>query len=97
LLVMRRMVVQRTHCNIELGEWAAEKLFELDPENSGPYVLLSNMYAEMGKWANVFRVRRSICSVFMMFNPVAEQVSHMFNPDTEQIHILSCNKSEHLS
>jgi pentatricopeptide repeat protein len=48
----------RLHKNIELGEWAAEKLFELDPENSGPYVLLSNMYAEMGKWADVFKVRR---------------------------------------
>ncbi|GJN02889.1 hypothetical protein PR202_ga20280 [Eleusine coracana subsp. coracana] len=50
----------RLHKNIELGEWAAGKLFQLDPENSGPYVLLSNMYAEMGKWADVFKVRRSM-------------------------------------
>jgi pentatricopeptide repeat protein len=52
----------RLHKNIEMGEWAAGKLFELDPENSGPYVLLSNMYAELGKWADVFRVRRSMKS-----------------------------------
>jgi pentatricopeptide repeat protein len=50
----------RLHKNVELGEWTAGRLFELDPENSGPYVLLSNMYAEMGKWAEVFRVRRSM-------------------------------------
>ncbi|KAJ1271080.1 hypothetical protein BS78_06G101700 [Paspalum vaginatum] len=50
----------RLHKNVELGEWAAGKLFELDPDNSGPYVLLSNMYADMGKWAEVFRVRRSM-------------------------------------
>jgi len=50
----------RLHKNVELGEWAAGKLFEIDPGNSGPYVLLSNMYAEMGKWTDVFRVRRSM-------------------------------------
>ncbi|XP_006652312.1 pentatricopeptide repeat-containing protein At2g13600 [Oryza brachyantha] len=50
----------RLHKNIEMGERAAGKLFELDPDNSGPYVLLSNMYAELGKWADVFRVRRSM-------------------------------------
>uniref|UniRef100_A0A0D3FW35 Pentatricopeptide repeat-containing protein n=3 Tax=Oryza TaxID=4527 RepID=A0A0D3FW35_9ORYZ len=50
----------RLHKNIDMGEWAAGKLFELDPDNSGPYVLLSNMYAELGKWADVFRVRRSM-------------------------------------
>jgi pentatricopeptide repeat protein len=50
----------RLHKNVELGERTAGRLFELDPENSGPYVLLSNMYAEMGKWADVFRVRRSM-------------------------------------
>uniref|UniRef100_A0A0D9W571 Pentatricopeptide repeat-containing protein n=1 Tax=Leersia perrieri TaxID=77586 RepID=A0A0D9W571_9ORYZ len=50
----------RLHKNIDMGEWAAGKLFELDPDNSGPYVLLSNMYAELGKWGDVFRVRRSM-------------------------------------
>ncbi|EHA8589648.1 pentatricopeptide repeat-containing protein [Cocos nucifera] len=47
----------RLHRNMEMGEWAAERLFELDPENSGPYVLLSNMYAELGRWADVVRMR----------------------------------------
>ncbi|KAK8921460.1 Pentatricopeptide repeat-containing protein [Platanthera zijinensis] len=48
----------RVHQNVEMGEWAARRLFELETENSGPYVLLSNMYAEIGRWADVVRVRK---------------------------------------
>ncbi|KAK4390750.1 Pentatricopeptide repeat-containing protein, mitochondrial [Sesamum angolense] len=38
----------RIHKNVELGEISARKLFELDPNNSGYYTLLSNIYAEAG-------------------------------------------------
>ncbi|OIV98092.1 hypothetical protein TanjilG_25957 [Lupinus angustifolius] len=44
--------------NITLGKYVAEKLLEIDPFNSGPYVLLSNMYAELGRWKDVTRVRK---------------------------------------
>eukprot|EP01018_Ginkgo_biloba_P017735 Gb_08968 [translate_table: standard] len=47
----------RNHCNIELGERVAEKIFELDPENAGYYALLSNMYATAGRWDGVAHVR----------------------------------------
>eukprot|EP01018_Ginkgo_biloba_P040139 Gb_11688 [translate_table: standard] len=47
----------RLHCNIELGERVAERLFELEPENPGWYVLLSNVYAAAGRWDDVTRVR----------------------------------------
>ncbi|MCD7456487.1 hypothetical protein HAX54_031925 [Datura stramonium] len=36
----------RVHGNIEMGEKAARKLLELDPGDSGTYVLLANMYVE---------------------------------------------------
>ncbi|KAL0360604.1 UNVERIFIED_CONTAM: Pentatricopeptide repeat-containing protein, mitochondrial [Sesamum radiatum] len=39
----------RIHKNVELGEISARKLFELDPNNSGYYTLLSNIYAEAGR------------------------------------------------
>ncbi|KAL8264958.1 hypothetical protein R6Q59_023088 [Mikania micrantha] len=42
---------------IDIGEFAANKLFKIEPENSGNYVLLSNMYASMGKWRDVERIR----------------------------------------
>lgn len=38
------------HLNHKLGEVAAEKLLELEPENLGTYVLVSNIFASMGKW-----------------------------------------------
>eukprot|EP01018_Ginkgo_biloba_P002796 Gb_01184 [translate_table: standard] len=47
----------RVHCNIELAERVAECLFELEPENAGFHVLLSNIYAEAGRWDDVANVR----------------------------------------
>eukprot|EP01018_Ginkgo_biloba_P034078 Gb_04445 [translate_table: standard] len=47
----------RIHSNIELGEHVAERLFELEPDNAGYYVLLSNIYAEAGRWDEVEKVR----------------------------------------
>ncbi|KAL3812826.1 hypothetical protein ACJIZ3_014094 [Penstemon smallii] len=47
----------RVHKKLELGEYAAKKLFELEPDNPGAYVLLSNIYAGAGKWEDVARIR----------------------------------------
>ena len=43
--------------DLELGLLAAEKLIELDQENSTYYVHLSNIYAAMGRWGDVEKVR----------------------------------------
>lgn len=48
----------KVHCNIKLGEYVAEKLLEINPGCSGPYVLLSNMYAELARWGDVVRIRK---------------------------------------
>eukprot|EP01018_Ginkgo_biloba_P013169 Gb_21054 [translate_table: standard] len=48
----------KIHNNIELGEYVAELLFELDPKNAAPYVLLSNIYAAAGRWEDSENVRR---------------------------------------
>ncbi|XP_027365453.1 pentatricopeptide repeat-containing protein At1g25360 [Abrus precatorius] len=48
----------RIHGNIELGIQAAERLFELMPQQDGTYIILSNMYATLGKWDEVARVRK---------------------------------------
>ncbi|KAK1282447.1 Pentatricopeptide repeat-containing protein [Acorus calamus] len=47
----------KTYKNLEMAEVAAEKLFELEPHNCGNYVMLSNMYAEVGRWDDVKRLR----------------------------------------
>ncbi|GAU19135.1 hypothetical protein TSUD_79580 [Trifolium subterraneum] len=45
------------HSNVELGELSARSILNLDPYNSGAYVMLSNIYAATGKWKDVNRVR----------------------------------------
>lgn len=46
-----------THKNVELAEFAAERINELAPERTGIHVLLSNIYASAGKWTDVAKVR----------------------------------------
>ncbi|XP_031374852.1 pentatricopeptide repeat-containing protein At5g04780, mitochondrial isoform X2 [Punica granatum] len=48
----------RNHGNLDLAVVAASKLFEIEPENAGNHVLLSNVYAANKKWAEVARVRK---------------------------------------
>lgn len=50
----------RIHKNIELAELAAEKLFVLDPDNAGRYVILAQMYEDAGRWKDAARVRTLI-------------------------------------
>eukprot|EP00257_Ricinus_communis_P013360 XP_015570779.1 pentatricopeptide repeat-containing protein At3g26782, mitochondrial [Ricinus communis] len=47
----------RIHKNVELAEISARELFELDPSNCGYYILLSNIYADAGRWKEVERMR----------------------------------------
>ncbi|KAM7255059.1 hypothetical protein ACFE04_020300 [Oxalis oulophora] len=47
----------RIYKNIEIGEWAAERLLETRPENPGYYVLIANMYAAVGCWDKYAKVR----------------------------------------
>ncbi|KAK7390970.1 hypothetical protein VNO78_19220 [Psophocarpus tetragonolobus] len=47
----------RLHGNLGMGEAALKHLIELEPEASGNYVLLSNMYASVSRWNDVKRVR----------------------------------------
>ncbi|KAL6648481.1 hypothetical protein ACP70R_012705 [Stipagrostis hirtigluma subsp. patula] len=47
----------RIHSNMEIGLAAADSLFKLVPDQTGYYVLLSNIYARAGRWADVTLVR----------------------------------------
>ncbi|PQQ15503.1 pentatricopeptide repeat-containing protein [Prunus yedoensis var. nudiflora] len=47
----------RIHGNTELGEKAAQIIFEMEPDNAGMYVLLSNLYAASGRWGEVGKMR----------------------------------------
>ncbi|KAF5205793.1 Pentatricopeptide repeat-containing protein [Thalictrum thalictroides] len=45
------------HQNVELGEEAAKKLLEVEPDNTGNYILLSKLYAAVGRWEDAENVR----------------------------------------
>lgn len=47
----------RVHGNVELARLASRHILELDPGNSGYYVLLSNIHADAGEWTNVLKIR----------------------------------------
>ncbi|XP_028095028.1 pentatricopeptide repeat-containing protein At2g22410, mitochondrial [Camellia sinensis] len=48
----------RIHGNVDMGERAAKNLLELDPHDSGIYVLLANMYGEARMWEKARKVRK---------------------------------------
>ncbi|KAF3456707.1 hypothetical protein FNV43_RR01361 [Rhamnella rubrinervis] len=50
----------RTHCNVAIAVIAMEQLSELEPDDIGNYVLLSNIYADIGKWESVSKIRKLI-------------------------------------
>ncbi|XP_031407235.1 pentatricopeptide repeat-containing protein At2g04860 [Punica granatum] len=45
------------HQDLKLGESLAKKLLFLDQESGGFYVLMSNLYADKGRWDDVARIR----------------------------------------
>ncbi|XP_057964152.1 pentatricopeptide repeat-containing protein At3g24000, mitochondrial isoform X2 [Malania oleifera] len=87
----------RMHKNMELGTYAAERVFELDPHDSGPHVLLSNIYASAGRWSDAAKVRKMMKESGVKKEPACswvelENVVHMFvanddaHPQREEIH-----------
>ncbi|KAL8110361.1 pentatricopeptide repeat-containing protein At3g09040, mitochondrial [Apium graveolens] len=79
------------------GKLAAAKLFELEPQSSSSYVLLSNIYAALGKWDGVNLVRREMKEKNVRKFPgcswiVLEKKTNLFvagddcHPDSDKIH-----------
>uniref|UniRef100_A0ACD5VFK5 Uncharacterized protein n=1 Tax=Avena sativa TaxID=4498 RepID=A0ACD5VFK5_AVESA len=50
----------RIHGNIEIAERAAERLCELEPHDVSSSILLSNIYADLGRWNDVNRLRNML-------------------------------------
>lgn len=44
--------------NTDVAERAGKEILALDPHNHGAYVILSNMYAEAGRWEEVVKLRK---------------------------------------
>ncbi|XP_039125759.1 LOW QUALITY PROTEIN: pentatricopeptide repeat-containing protein At3g46790, chloroplastic-like [Dioscorea cayenensis subsp. rotundata] len=87
----------KIHRNVELGEVALEKLIELEPDNAGNYVILSNIYAQVGKWEGTAKVRKMMterglkksiaCSWIEVKNKVhAFVVGDLSHPRSEEVY-----------
>ncbi|XAR64524.1 hypothetical protein NMG60_11008249 [Bertholletia excelsa] len=73
----------RMHKNMELGSYAAERLFELDPHDSGAHMLLFNIYAAAGRWNDAAKVRKMMKESRLRKEPACSWVEiengvHMF-------------------
>lgn len=47
----------RIYKNVELAEVAFERLIELEPNNPANFVILSNIYGDLGRWKDVARLK----------------------------------------
>ncbi|XVF66661.1 hypothetical protein PTKIN_Ptkin10aG0054700 [Pterospermum kingtungense] len=52
------MAACQIHGGTELGEFAAKRLLDLEPDHEGALVLLSNIYAKEKKWQDVGELRQ---------------------------------------
>ncbi|VVB12553.1 unnamed protein product [Arabis nemorensis] len=86
----------RIHHDVNLAEKVAEKVFELEPENTGYYVLMANIYSEAEKWEEVRKLRERIGRRGLRKNPGCSWIEikgkvNIFvagdssNPETEKI------------
>ncbi|KAM0939648.1 putative tetratricopeptide-like helical domain superfamily, DYW domain-containing protein [Dioscorea sansibarensis] len=59
----------RIHRDVKLAERVAEHVFDLEPENTGYYILLADIYAEAEKWESVKKLRKRIAGHRLKKNP----------------------------
>ncbi|OMO82019.1 hypothetical protein CCACVL1_12113 [Corchorus capsularis] len=47
----------KVHKNVEIGEYVANQLFEMEPDVAAPYVEMANLYASAGRWDGFAKIR----------------------------------------
>ena len=57
------------HGNVGLAELAASRIFEQDPEGSDQVVLLSNVYASVGRFQDAESLRSNLKKKGLLKNP----------------------------
>ncbi|OVA09960.1 Pentatricopeptide repeat [Macleaya cordata] len=43
--------------DVDLGKFVCDRLFEIEPENTGNYIIMANLYSQAGRWDEAERVR----------------------------------------
>ncbi|KAG7653654.1 Pentatricopeptide repeat [Arabidopsis suecica] len=75
----------RTHSQLDLAEFCAKKLIEIEPENSGTYILLSNIYASQGRWADVAELRKLMTTSYALHDVDEEEKVNSLNYHSERL------------
>ena len=89
----------RTHGNVSLAERLMNYLSELDPSGDSNYVLLSNIYAAIGRWDGASKIRRKMKARGIQKKPGSSSIEidcsiHEFvagdncHAETESIHAI---------
>ncbi|KAJ8771346.1 hypothetical protein K2173_026523 [Erythroxylum novogranatense] len=77
------------HGHVGLGVIAGERLIELEPNSSGNFVLLANLYAYARRWSDLGRIRQMMKDEGLLKNPGCSWIE-----DKYEIHaFLSCDRS----
>ena len=93
----------RLHGDVEMANYIGQKLIELEPNSSGGYVLLANVFAACGKWDEFAKVRKKMKDQNVKKVPGFSLIevkgkSHAFfsgdksHPQVEEIYELLCEK-----
>ncbi|KAG5063492.1 hypothetical protein AAZX31_02G164800 [Glycine max] len=72
------------HSNLDIGEFVGHQLLQIEPENAGNYVILSNLYASAGRWEDVRSLRNLMLKKAVTKEPgrswiELDQVLHTFH------------------
>lgn len=85
--------------DLEMGEKVAEKLLCMGTEHISAYVAMSNIYAKLGKWEDVVKVRTRLRSLDVKKEPgcswiEVKDIVHVFlvedrnHPERDEIYVM---------
>ncbi|KAK7272818.1 hypothetical protein RIF29_13858 [Crotalaria pallida] len=80
----------RMHGKPELGKVAADKLFELDPEDSGRHVMLSNTLACAGRWEEATLIRKEMKDI-----GIKKNVGYSWIAVKNRVHVFHAKDCSH--
>ncbi|XP_043689989.1 putative pentatricopeptide repeat-containing protein At3g13770, mitochondrial [Telopea speciosissima] len=80
----------RVHANVPVGEYVARRLFDIEPQNAGNYVILSNLYASLGRWEDVTMLRQ-----LMMEKSVTKEPGRSWIKQGRTVHSFHASDRSH--
>lgn len=80
----------RIHRNMDLAAYAAKRVLDLDPDDAGTYILLSNIYANSKRWEDAAQVRKT-----MRGNNVRKEPGCSWIEVNKQIHAFILRDDSH--